>query len=219
MVVGGGLCLWVSRSPRREHQTVTGVPVSSCSTHDGSDEQPDLVPDAQSDEQPDKQPDLQSDRVPDVKADEQPDLWSFLSPDAQPHAFADCGPDEQPDKQPDLQSDRVPDVGPTSSLTSGPSSFFPGSVVTSSAFGDPHMKNAFGERFDLMAPGNHVLINIPRGERAEENLLRVQADARRLGKQCTVPCFQDLNVTGSWAEAEQAGDFSSQRIAERGRGS
>ncbi|CAK0789775.1 unnamed protein product [Prorocentrum cordatum] len=59
----------------------------------------------------------------------------------------------------------------------------------------------------LMAPGNHVLINIPRGERAEKALLRVQADARRLGKQCTDLYFQDLNVTGSWAEAEQVGGF------------
>jgi len=69
------------------------------------------------------------------------------------------------------------------------------------------MQNVFGERFDLMAPGRHVLVNIPRGERAEKVLLRVQADARRLGKQCTDLYFHDLNVTGSWAEAEQVGGF------------
>merc|ERR1719382_208783 len=32
-----------------------------------------------------------------------------------------------------------------------------------SAVGDPHLENVHGERFDLMKPGKHVLINIPRG--------------------------------------------------------
>ncbi|CAK0850699.1 unnamed protein product [Prorocentrum cordatum] len=59
---------WSSRpSYQEQRQTVTGVPLSQCSTHDGSDEQPDLVPDAQSDEQPDKQPDIQSDHAPDAE--------------------------------------------------------------------------------------------------------------------------------------------------------
>eukprot|EP00959_Pyramimonas_sp_CCMP1952_P273514 5717154-Pyramimonas_sp.AAC.1 len=58
-----------------------------------------------------------------------------------------------------------------------------------------------------MAPGSHVLINIPRGERADNALLRVQADARRVGDHCSDMYFQDLNVTGSWAEAKQAGGY------------
>ncbi|CAK0880679.1 unnamed protein product [Prorocentrum cordatum] len=33
-----------------------------------------------------------------------------------------------------------------------------------SATGDPHLQNIHGERFDLMRPGNAVLIQIPRGE-------------------------------------------------------
>jgi len=69
------------------------------------------------------------------------------------------------------------------------------------------MQNVFGERFDLMAPGRHVLVNIPRGERAEKVLLRVQADARRMGESCSDMYFQALNVTGSWAEAKQAGGY------------
>jgi len=76
------------------------------------------------------------------------------------------------------------------------------------AVGDPHMQNIHGERFDLMAPGRHVLINIPRGERVEQKtLLRLQADARRLGRQCAQMYFQDLNVTGSWAYSKQARGF------------
>merc|ERR1719343_257407 len=76
-----------------------------------------------------------------------------------------------------------------------------------SAVGDPHLQNVHGERFDLMKAGHHVLINIPRGASAEEALLRVQADARRLGGNCDDMYFQELNVTGSWAEAKQAGGY------------
>jgi len=77
----------------------------------------------------------------------------------------------------------------------------------SSATGDPHLQNIHGERFDLMKPGTHVLINIPRGTRANNTMLRVQADARRLGDSCGDIYFQALNVTGSWAEAKQAGGY------------
>jgi len=74
-----------------------------------------------------------------------------------------------------------------------------------SAAGDPHLQNIHGERFDLMVPGSHILINIPRGERAENALLRVQADARRLGGHCADMYFQVVNITGAWAEKAQVG--------------
>jgi len=76
-----------------------------------------------------------------------------------------------------------------------------------SAVGDPHLQNVHGEKFDLMKPGNHVLINIPRGAGTEKSLLRVQADARQLGGQCADMYFQEVNVTGSWADAKQAGGY------------
>jgi WD40 repeat protein len=76
-----------------------------------------------------------------------------------------------------------------------------------SATGDPHLQNIHGERFDLMKPGKHLLINIPRGMSADSAMLRVQADAVRLGKNCGDIYFQELNVTGSWAEAKQAGGY------------
>ena len=75
------------------------------------------------------------------------------------------------------------------------------------ATGDPHLQNVHGERFDLMKPGTHVLINIPKGALAENALLRVQADARRMGTSCADMYFVDINVTGSWAEAKQAGGY------------
>jgi len=70
------------------------------------------------------------------------------------------------------------------------------------AVGDPHLQNVHGERFDLMKPGKHVLINIPRGTNAEHALLRVQADARQVGEQCADMYFQELNITGEWVEAK-----------------
>eukprot|EP00959_Pyramimonas_sp_CCMP1952_P305006 6383270-Pyramimonas_sp.AAC.1 len=68
-----------------------------------------------------------------------------------------------------------------------------------------------------MKPGRHILINIPRGERDEKVLLRVEADARRLGGQCTEIYFQAVNVTGYWADGKQAGGYhysASQNVAE-----
>merc|ERR1719161_2053002 len=83
----------------------------------------------------------------------------------------------------------------------------PSAGAGAAAVGDPHLQNVHGERFDLMKPGKHVLINIPRGVSAEKSLLRVQADARQLGGQCADMYFQELNVTGSWADAKQAGGY------------
>jgi len=76
------------------------------------------------------------------------------------------------------------------------------------ATGDPHLQNVHGERFDLMQPGRHVLINIPRGERADLALLRVVADAYRVGQGCGDIFFQSLNITGSWALARQRGGYT-----------
>merc|ERR1719293_133336 len=77
-----------------------------------------------------------------------------------------------------------------------------------SATGDPHMENIHGERFDLMKPGNVVLVQIPRGKTANDALLIVKADARRLGVSCADLYFQTLNITGAWADAVQAGGFT-----------
>jgi len=83
----------------------------------------------------------------------------------------------------------------------------PTTAGVGAAIGDPHLQNVHGERFDLMKAGKHVLINIPRGKDAEHALLCVQADARWLGSNCADLYFQELNVTGSWAEATKAGGY------------
>jgi len=113
-------------------------------------------------------------------------------------------PTPPPTRQPNPASNSTP-APPASQPTLAPT---PGGPI--SATGDPHLQNVHGERFDLMKPGKHVLIQIPKGELAEDALLRVQADARRLGGQCADLYFQELNVTGLWAEAKYTGGLNFQ---------
>jgi len=76
------------------------------------------------------------------------------------------------------------------------------------AKGDPHLQNIYGQRFDLMQPGKHALLHIPKGVTAVDAvLLHVSAEARQMGARCADMYFQDLNITGVWAETEQAGGF------------
>lgn len=75
-----------------------------------------------------------------------------------------------------------------------------------SATGDPHLQNVYGEKFDLMEAGEHILIQIPR-KRSEKTLLRVDAEAQRMGGECADIYFQALNITGAWADAKQIGGF------------
>merc|ERR1712007_364939 len=53
------------------------------------------------------------------------------------------------------------------------------------AVGDPHMQNILGQRFDLAQPGEHTLLQIPRGASASDALLRVTADAKHEGGACS----------------------------------
>jgi hypothetical protein len=77
----------------------------------------------------------------------------------------------------------------------------PAGGAGTSATGDPHLQNIYGERFDLLKPGKHVLINIPRGALVESALLQVEAEARQMGGKCADMYFQELNITGTWVDA------------------
>lgn len=77
-------------------------------------------------------------------------------------------------------------------------------VPTVAATGDPHLQNVLGQRFDLMQAGRHVLVHIPKGAVSESTLLRVDAEAQRLGRSCGDMYFQELNITGRWAEEKYA---------------
>lgn len=76
--------------------------------------------------------------------------------------------------------------------------------VSASATGDPHLRNIYGERFDLMRPGKHVLIHIPRRAPTANTMLHVEGDVRHLGGACEF-YFQELNITGTWASVRRSG--------------
>jgi len=109
---------------------------------------------------------------------------------------------------PTLTAPSVGAAGSTAGVTTAPTPVpvvIGASMGAVAATGDPHLQNIFGERFDLMQAGRHLLVQIPRGARTEGTLLRVEAEAQRLGELCADMYFQELNLTGKWVEAKQAG--------------
>jgi len=100
-----------------------------------------------------------------------------------------------------------PTLSPTMQHPTMPAGPMAGGAGGVAATGDPHLQNVYGERFDLMRPGKHILIQIPREQPVENAVLRVEADAVQMGVQCTDMYFQELNITGAWVEAKRTGGF------------
>jgi len=73
------------------------------------------------------------------------------------------------------------------------------------AVGDPHLRNIHGQRFDLMQPGVHSLVNIPRGSLQQEAMLYISARAEHLGHECADMYFTAVNVTGNWMKKSGLG--------------
>jgi len=70
-----------------------------------------------------------------------------------------------------------------------------------SAVGDPHLVNIYGQRFDLMQPGLHTLLHIPRRAQAVSTFLDIHAKVRMVGDSCADMYIMSINVTGAWASA------------------
>ncbi|CAK0909848.1 unnamed protein product [Prorocentrum cordatum] len=87
-----------------------------------------------------------------------------------------------------------------------PTQFFDAS---GSAIGDPHMRNMFGQSFDIARTGEHVLINIPQKCGPDDILLRVGAEVRsdRHAHCATDMYIKALNITGAWANKQQTNGF------------
>lgn len=60
------------------------------------------------------------------------------------------------------------------------------------------MMNLFGQHFDLMKEGTHVLVKIPRWVEPSRAMLQVSAAAKRIGGSCADLYFVEINVTGAW---------------------
>jgi len=68
------------------------------------------------------------------------------------------------------------------------------------AYGDPHLQNLLGQRFDVMKPGYHTLVQIPQGASHRKALLNVAAKVTRMGVFCQDMYITEVNVTGAWPE-------------------
>ncbi|CAK0852785.1 unnamed protein product [Prorocentrum cordatum] len=88
-----------------------------------------------------------------------------------------------------------------------------------SGFGDPHLTNMHGERVYGWRPpqGVHTLIEVPRRARPEDVLLRVDADALRLGAACEDLYFEVVNITGRWTRLDGGLQFFAQSGADNRR--
>ena len=80
-----------------------------------------------------------------------------------------------------------------------------GAIASTSgtSFGDPHMTNILGQKFDVVERGAHVLIQVPRFAGPKDTLLRVEANVSG-GMSCEYAFIQGVTVTGKWAEAVEA---------------
>jgi hypothetical protein len=97
----------------------------------------------------------------------------------------------------------VPTPPPTTVPTPPPTD---GVSAPVSGVGDPHLTNMYGQRFDLYRPGVHVLLQIPRWAGLEHTLLRLEADARRMGT-CSELYFQALVIFGKWTNRSDRLEF------------
>jgi len=104
---------------------------------------------------------------------------------------------------------------PTSAPTVG-TTVQSGALTQVSAKGDPHLQNIHGQHFDLMKPGKHVLIHIPRRARIAMTSLKVEGDVQQLGGPCEM-YFQELNITGKWVKAERSGGLNFRANGPRGK--
>jgi len=80
-------------------------------------------------------------------------------------------------------------------------------VRVAMSYGDPHMQNVLGQRFDLMQQGRHTLVRIPRGSSQEDSLLSVGAQVSRVGASCQDMYIMEVNVTGAWMEQTGSGNL------------
>jgi len=66
----------------------------------------------------------------------------------------------------------------------------------------------YGEHFDIYRTGVHVLLQIPRWAGPQETLLRLEADARRIGDACSDLYFQAVGIYGKWTNQSRKFEFA-----------
>jgi len=64
------------------------------------------------------------------------------------------------------------------------------------------MVNMRGEKFDLLQPGKHLLLQVPMYAAQADTLLRVDALAERDGTACAEMYLKGINISGIWSEQQ-----------------
>mmetsp|Transcript_96652 Transcript_96652/g.301530 ORF Transcript_96652/g.301530 Transcript_96652/m.301530 type:complete len:423 (+) Transcript_96652:66-1334(+) len=79
---------------------------------------------------------------------------------------------------------------------------------TPSAVDDPHLVNIQGQRFDVLQPRNHTLLQIPRGATTADTLLRIDATMTNFESNCAELYIRTLHATGRWANETTGGPLT-----------
>jgi len=66
------------------------------------------------------------------------------------------------------------------------------------------MSNVLGHHFDVLQPGSHVLMHVPMWAKQSRTLLRVMANATRIGGACTDIYFTEIRLDGGWVRRSKA---------------
>lgn len=74
--------------------------------------------------------------------------------------------------------------------------------------GDPHMTSITGAKFDIVRPGNHTLLHIPRFSTQGDNLIDVRGFVKHEGSTCLDMYIDSLHITGKWVVERQLGVLS-----------
>ncbi|CAK0857914.1 unnamed protein product [Prorocentrum cordatum] len=133
-------------------------------------------------------------------------VFGTEAPTPVPSPAPSPAPSASPAPAPTPASTSAPISAPTSAPTPAPTPART-PAATAAAVGDPHLVNVYGERFDLLKVGKHLLVEVPQFAAESATFLAVAAVAQRFGDACSDVYFVSLNVTGKWADGVREGGF------------
>jgi len=70
------------------------------------------------------------------------------------------------------------------------------------------MTSITGARFDIVRPGNHTLLRIPRFSAGDDALIDVRGFVKHEGSTCLDMYIDSLHITGKWANDKRFGGFN-----------
>lgn len=87
---------------------------------------------------------------------------------------------------------------------------------TATAFGDPHVQNMMGTKFEIRRRGRHLMVALPRGSEASDSLLRVEATVQPAAEECGAMYIKSVTIAGQWLGSVPPMTFSARATAAPG---